>query len=307
MISEIQFSSVKKSKVFGYAAELPFFKKNKKLELKPGLNVLFGPNGCGKSTILRMAALTLAAEQGGISTVTQSWIESVTTQHLFEKGCTSAIEPVKVLHDGQPLLYGNPRNAIGVRGGHLDDDFYLRGMLNLTSRASTGMATMQRINGMLAVSQKDARFPTEVDIRFERHGVNDLWKARYDRAIRLLEASIPRGQSTLIFDEPESGLGIPVQGHLFNRLYQAAVENDFQIVVATHSAFCLGLPGANYIDMEEGYLAHAEECMEIVGSRIKERGPVPAAHKAKRTTKPKPADNDEAPASSKGRRKNAVA
>jgi predicted ATPase len=112
MISEIQFPSLQKSKTFAYAADVAFFKANKSVVLKPGLNIFFGPNGCGKSSILRMAGLSLAAEQGGVSTVTRSWLGDV-----YDYDGTSKLEGINVVHDGQPILYGNPRNAVGLFGG----------------------------------------------------------------------------------------------------------------------------------------------------------------------------------------------
>lgn len=266
MISEIQFPFLRKSRTFSYAKDVAFFKKKKSVKLKPGLNILFGPNGCGKSTILRMAALSLAAEQGGVSTVTIAWVRQVVDcSSLSSKEIQSFLEGVNVVHDGQPVMFGNPRNEVGlVRGGGFDDDFMQSGMESLLSEASTGHTTMQRIQAMLAVSQNDAPFPTEVPNRVNRDCLNDVWQNKLDGALRLLQGTIPKCQQTLIFDEPESGLAIPAQGNLFNCLYKAASQNNFQVIVATHSAFALGIPGAHYIEMEPGYLQHSAECINHV-------------------------------------------
>lgn len=258
MISEIDFSDLPKSKVFAYAKELDFFKTHTKVEFEPGLNILFGPNGCGKSTILRMAALTLAAEQGGVSTITSTWLSDI-----FDFGGECKLDGIQVSHDGQPLMYGNPRNAVGLFGGGaaFDDDFFSEGLANIQSKASTGLTTMNRLNRMLAVALGKAPFPAKVDER-----VNG--STRHKAAMALLKASIPVGQQTLIFDEPESGLGIPVQGNLFGVLHKAAKENGFQLIVATHSAFALGLPGCNYIEMSPGYIANSQNAINYVHQRL---------------------------------------
>jgi predicted ATPase len=292
MISEIQFPHLKKSKEFDYATEVAFFKKNKGVAFQPGLNILFGPNGCGKSTILRMAALSMAAEQGGVSTVTQDWINKVIyfKSRMGEK-FVSSLEGINVIHDGQPLLYGNPRNMVGLYGGGaaFDDDFFREGVANLTSKASTGHTTMNRMHRLIAVSQNDAPFPAKVDHRVSKLGLNDLWQKKLEAALQLLKASIPKGPPTLIFDEPESGLAIPAQGNLFNLLFTAARKNNYQIIVATHSTFCLGLPDVNYIEMEPGYLQHAEECITSVHKRFDKRRLMAGLEKnLPETTKKKP-------------------
>lgn len=260
MISEIQFASPEKSKEFSYAADVAFFKANKSVSLKPGLNILFGPNGCGKSTILRMAALTLAAEQGGVSTLTRTWFND-----LFSYEGKSHLDGISVAHDGQPIMYGNPRNAIGLYGGGaaFDDDFMSEGLANLMSKDSTGYTTMKRLGRMVAVTQGDASFPAKVDNRIGTTGSPTLLAA-----LALLKGTIPKGPPTLIFDEPESGLAIPAQSNLFNLLFKASQDNKFQIIIATHSAFALGLPGANYIEMAPDYIGHSQNAVNSVYLRL---------------------------------------
>jgi len=266
MISEIQFPALDTSAGFSYAAKLAFFQQNTQVTFQPGLNILFGPNGCGKSTILRMAALTLAAEQGGISTITSSWLDEVFDR--FKNA--NKLEGIKVLHDGEPILYGNPRNAVGLYGGGaaFDDDFMMEGLQNIQSKLSTGYTTMQRLGRMLATVQGETPFPAKID---DRIGLlkRAAGKDKDDvLALKLLKASILKGQRTLIFDEPESGLGIPAQRNVFNMLYAAARKNDFQLIIATHSVFALGLPGANYIEMQPDYLGHSKNAVSSVHVRL---------------------------------------
>jgi ABC-type cobalamin/Fe3+-siderophores transport system ATPase subunit len=265
MISEIQFPALALSKEFAYAAKVPFFITTKSVAFKPGLNILFGPNGCGKSTVLRMAALALAAEQGGVSTVTRDWLSK-----LYDYDGTERLAGITVLHDGQPVMYGNPRNAVGLIGGGagFDDDFMQAGVASIRSKASTGYTTMQRLGSMIEVSQKDAPFPARIDDRISARGGSHRGLAA---ALAQLKGTLPPGPKTLIFDEPESGLAIPAQGNLFNLLYAAARENGFQIIVATHSTFSLCLPEANYIEMAPDYLTYSEEAISSVHLRLEMR------------------------------------
>jgi predicted ATPase len=258
MISEIDFSDVKQSPLFAYAAELKFFQQHKAVTFKPGLNILYGPNGCGKSSVLRMAALMLAAEQGGVSTITSTWVHDMFS---FRE---AKLKGIKVSHDGQPIMYGNPRNSVGLvcGGAAFDGDFGQEGLNNIMSKDSTGLTTTRRLGMMLGVAQGKVPFPAKFGNRMG---------PKYDmpEAIaEMLKATIPKGQRTLIFDEPESGLAIPVQGNLFNLLFKAAIEQDLQIILATHSAFSLGLPGCNYIEMEPGYIEYSRNAVSTVHLRF---------------------------------------
>jgi hypothetical protein len=219
-----------------------------------------------------MAALSLAAEQGGVSTVTQDWLRNVVTGGFGgDAKVGTLLEGINVVHDGQPVMYGNPRNAVGLIGGGFDDDFFSQGVEAAMYKGSTGYTTMKRLHRMIAVSQNDAPFPEKIDFRAGVTSVSDTWKPRLDAALKLLEAQIPKGPKTLIFDEPESGLAIPAQGNLFNLLFKAARKNGFQIIVATHSPFSLCLPDANYIEMTPDYLKYAQDAIGTVHARIEVR------------------------------------
>lgn len=111
---------------------------------QPGLNILFGPNGSGKSTVLKLLAMALAAEQGGRSVVTTSWM-----QDLFGfRGDRKDELFWTVQHDGQPVVYSNPRQAIGLAGlgSAFDDDFMMDGLNELqVMKSSSGQMTSARI------------------------------------------------------------------------------------------------------------------------------------------------------------------
>jgi predicted ATPase len=265
MITELQLADLSHSSMFAYAADVVFIKKSKGLAFQPGLNILFGPNGCGKSTLLRMLAIATASEQGGVSTVTNDWINAVAVKEVRNGSASGALEGITVLHDGQPVMYGNPRNTVGLicGGAAFDHDFTSEGLANIQSKASTGYTTMNRLGRMLAVCQREHPFPTEIDRRVKKAGPRDWNFATSTSAEKLLVPSIPKGQQTLIFDEPESGLGIPAQRNVFNLLHSAARNHGFQIIVATHSVFALGLPGVNYIEMQDDYIAQSESCLEM--------------------------------------------
>ena len=54
MIEKIVIRDNKKSPV-RYLPEIPLFKNGKVFEFKPGVNVIVGKNGCGKTTLMKKA------------------------------------------------------------------------------------------------------------------------------------------------------------------------------------------------------------------------------------------------------------
>jgi predicted ATPase len=247
MISHIDFKEIALSKNFKYAASLDFFKQHETMDFKPGLNIIFAPNGTGKSTILKVLAQFTASEQGGVSTLTNSWSQDVMG---FDGG---NLKGLNVQHDGQPVMYTNPREAVGLIGGMagFDDDFFDQGIMEVQLHQSTGLTTLHRMNRILSVLTGKSEFPKEI-----------VKKSRVsEEAKKLLEASIPVGQKTIIMDEPESGLAIHVQANIWKVIQKAAIEQDLQIIVATHCPFSLTCE-ANYIELQPGYIEIAKNCIK---------------------------------------------
>lgn len=263
MFKSISLSGLKDSKAFGYAAEVPYFKGRRKVTFKPGLNILFGPNGCGKSTILQILGRTMCATQGGISTLTESAIQDGVDMFAGigkGKSMTSRVG-LKVEHDGQPVVFCDPRAAVGLIGGAFDDDFFSAGVREVTERRSHGQRALSRSNGALAVLLGHVPFPTEVAARVNRKHVNDMWQ----RALDVLEAqmapTIDKGQGSVLLDEPEANFSLVWQARLWARLAQAEVAKNFQLIVASHSPFALGIAHANYIDLVAGFRQECEDAL----------------------------------------------
>lgn len=254
MFERIEFEDISQSKAYNYAEKLDFFKNNKSIEFKPGLNIIFAPNGTGKSTILEILAKFTASEQGGISTITNSW-----KQDMINFG-ENTMKGIKVFHDGQPTLYNNPRKAVGLFGGMaaFDDDFFEQGIMETQLRESTGYTTMTRLQRVLAVLSGQAQMPKDFQ---KKSSLDDTYNT-------FLKANIEKNQPTMILDEPESGLAIHVQANIFRMINKRAKEKNLQIIVATHSPFALTCD-ANFIELQPGYLKIAKQEIELLSVMLK--------------------------------------
>jgi len=263
MFESISLKGLGKSARFGYAAKLPFFAKKKELEFKPGLNILFGPNGCGKSTVLRILSDTMFATQGGTSVVTSSALRDAVD--LIGRSEPADEIGLSVAHDGQPVVFCDPRNSVGLADGAFDDDFMDLGLRNLFAQkeASHGQLSAHRIDKTLAVLTGKEKAPSAVEWRVSRKNVNTHWAAAFDIVEARMKASIERGQPTIILDEPEANFSLLWQSRLWDLISSPEVTRDYQVIVATHSVFALGIPDANYIDFEPGYVEKSTHALQL--------------------------------------------
>jgi predicted ATPase len=88
-----------------------------------------------------------------------------------------------------------------------------------------------------------------------------LWAQAIDLVEARLAASIPRGPMTVLLDEPESNFSMFWQSKIWSLLSKPDVHERFQVIVASHSVFALGIPGATYLEFEPGYVARATEVL----------------------------------------------
>jgi predicted ATPase len=261
MFASISLAGLKDSQAFAYAANVPFFQGRKALAFKPGLNVLVGPNGCGKSTVLQMLGRTMCATQGGVSVVTESALSDnvdMMARIGRDKGRMRHKVGLKVKHDGQPVVFCDPRNRTGLTGGALDDDFFHEGLRECLQRGSHGQTALGRLNPALAILMGDAPFPAAVEQRVQRKNVNSMWAEALDVLEAAMAGSEEPGQRTILLDEPEANFSLVWQSRLWRRLADPKVAERFQVIVATHSAFALGIGHAHYIDFVEGFRDEAE-------------------------------------------------
>lgn len=299
MIKQLSFTPCP-DMLMPWTRELSYFKENPVTQFQPGLNIVFGGNGSGKSSLLQMLALSLAAKQGGSSVVTSSWVSEV-----FGYTGASCRLPCDVTHDGQPLMFMDARASEGLIAGSFDDDFFEMGLANTLTKGSTGELVISRLNRLLEVlvappeasdtgnpscdgeagkrkgttlkdlSRKEGRkslvpsgFPEKIEWRIPLKGSSASVQDRIDGVAALLRAKCDKGPRTLIFDEPESGFSLPWQAALWQNIFSKVDPTRFQVIVATHSPFALHIPGARYIELTPGYLRQSENAVRALLARI---------------------------------------
>jgi predicted ATPase len=260
MIGRISIQeNIGESEEFSHVKKIPFFQQNSEIEFKPGLNILFGPNGIGKSTILKLIGLPLAAIQGGRSVVTHSYMLSHARSN---KPINFGVE---LQHDGQGIMYFDSDDTIGLTHGYFDDDFFSEGSDAARNhrKMSHGLKTVSKIDRIKSVLSGEKAFPATIENRMKGRYVNDVWKEKVEALDETFKGTIPIGQPTTLIDEPESHLDLIAQKDMWEFLGNPSHHENFQLIVSTHSPFSLGIKHANYIDIKNGYM---ESCKDTIKS-----------------------------------------
>jgi len=260
----------------GYAAELPAL-KGRRFELGPGLTVLFGHNGSGKSTILKMIAAGSSIATTGWTRFSSSFVgESEPFPDRFRKGMRHA--PIgDVDWDGTPtfLSEGPPVRSqatfdIAVETSAEETAAFLFG-----GKVSSGQEQILWLEKM----EKTLGSPPDVITPNERlhvpgYGwiceskVNDVWERTITEFRDFIRSRPRTGPVTALFDEPDAHMSIPNQHALWTKV-MGRIATGRQVIVATHSAFALLAEGATLIDLKPGYI---DRCREVLSAFGKDTG-----------------------------------
>ncbi len=225
---------------------VPWLLEKKEIIFSPGLNVLVGPNGSGKSTILSIMARTLCCEQGETQAVTHHSLHKLRT--MFEEKILLGVVPV---HDGSPTVYLNPENKPGLIGGSFDDDFFDLGLRNALGRGSAGQLTIHQSNRLFMMAV-DNKLPKAVWM----YGSPEkyVWLAEH------LAGTLPADRPTMLLDEPTKAVDLLTQILYWKAMVK--LSGRVQIIVASHSILCMGIPGATYIETRDGYMDEVRRAMK---------------------------------------------
>lgn len=256
MISKITINDPKDIAINWWATNKNL-KDVKTITFGPDLNILWGVNGAGKSSLLKLIAKMFHAEQGRTSIITESSVSE-----LFKLGKKSIPKGAEFIHDGQGVVFFDTGHKVGLyeNGGGFDWDFGKEGIEAVMRRCSAGELTTHELIS-LVMKMKGVKEIKPI-YKIKKKFVNSFWKSRIEQIEKFFTSSADfaeKSKPTLMFDEPDRSVDIPHQRDVWRAM--SIIAKDFQVIVASHSPFAVNMPGAKYIEITDGYL---DKCRQVI-------------------------------------------
>ena len=253
---------------YAYIADIPALKEGTTIEFKPGINIIVGANGCGKSTLIKTIATYLLCGNGCMKTPTgyNSVRDAANDRHLWNPlRSEKLLDGVDVVHDYNGVAF-ILRNSYEMEG-----DEALRDMDSFKSAytrrvSSMGENTMFSIQTLFDVMFADKgveylAFPI-ANLKKIMDNAGDVWKERlkklllYYKRNQVTDLTPEDFQYTVLMDEPDRNLDIYNLDQVADILSQD--KEMTQLIATVHNPLLIARlsqkPNVNIIEMTEGYV-----------------------------------------------------
>ena len=258
-------------------------------KFEPGkLNIIFGPNGCGKTTILKAIAGTAGIPGDGLTkpadpTDVFGWCDD---KDRTVKKVGQYIEKLKknsavVDWDGNVVYYDNfahtLRNGYGYFGGlegtalgSIDAEITYRISGN---RTNSGKRAMWMLGNVLEYQKKGLTLEKIFKPHLENKRANDTWlnsyktQAEYYQQYENYDKEVPM---TILLDEPEVNFDIMTVWNLYSKVFPTICDKTgMQIITVSHSPMVMSKefienPHVNLISIDDEYTKQVKELLQTM-------------------------------------------
>ena len=253
---------------YAYIADIPALKEGTTIEFKPGINIIVGANGCGKSTLIKTIATYLLCGNGCMKTPTgyNSVRDAANDRHLWDPTETEKLlDGVDVAHDYNGVAF-ILRNSYEMEEGEAlrDMDSFKSAYTRRVS--SMGENTMFSIQTLFDVMFADKgveylAFPI-ANLKKIMDNAGDVWKERLKKRLlyykwhQVTDLTPEDFQYTVLMDEPDRNLDIYNLDQVADILSQD--KEMTQLIATVHNPLLIARlsqkPNVNIIEMTEGYV-----------------------------------------------------
>lgn len=264
----------------------------RKFEFKDGINLIFGPNASGKTTILKAIA-GAGGTTDGYATLGSPL--DIRDYGLDRDGCTSDTmkryisnlmkNSADIDWDGAPIYYDNFCNrqsygSIGdlcgsVLGNSICDEILYTMSKNKISMGQNSIYLLSRLMDIakehLSYADIFSKYVNQDGTYKKDFGVNDVWEKAYKVQMDYylgFEKSLVKSPSTFLFDELDKSLDIGNIYMLYTEILpQLVKDTGIQIIIISHSPLVLSEKIRNhemynFISIDEKY---TKDCIDNIG------------------------------------------
>lgn len=256
--------------LFDYARELEAFRNGREYEFKPGINIIVGKNGCGKSTLVKQLSSYMLCMGGSHSSLPNTDMEGgMLKMNLFFNDKDALRDGIKIESDYLGVAY----NYVSHKEVNKEEVFNSVSSLGLyldNKSSSTGESGVRTLCHLLdfAFKNKDVIFPVQ-KLKNLADTSNEYWK---DKLYQLLDyydknrTSINKDEFeyTFLLDEPDRNLDIDYIDELYGML---SLHKSFtQIICVIHNPILIyklnKVDHVNFVEMSDGYLDKIKEVFD---------------------------------------------
>lgn len=245
-----------------YISKLDSFANGKVYNFKPGINIIIGENGCGKTTLLKLISYYCLCNNSSYSKIPLDifYLHELFMNDFGEHN-TELRDGVKVQCDYCGVVYNYIVSQEMSKENIMDNVKNFSLYMNNTE-ASTGESMLNSFDSLIdtAFNNKNIQFPIQELIQKSKQ-CNDLWAKRLNNLINYykenqLHITADEFEYTFIIDEPDRNLDVLNIETIYKIL--SCQKKNTQIICVIHNPILIyklsKLSYVNFVEMTDGYL-----------------------------------------------------